>query len=792
MIFPRARKVYASAINLQKWDLPFLLVCLGPFILYFRPLITGEVLYWGLPALQFIPWRIFAWQNLVSGVFPLWNPFNGMGAPLIANYQLALFYPPGWLVYLAASLKGVSGVAWMQTLLVPIHLAWAGAGMVCLMRRFNLGELAQIVSGLAFSLGGYFVARSGFYSMIWAGAWLPWLVWAASQISAPIRIANENRSFIPTMLVAVLVCQLLAGHAQLTWYSGLLTGLWVLAGGYIQARWRGLISSFFRYACAVLVSISLSAIQLVPTLEYLLQSQRSSAVDFEMGLTYSFWPWRFLTFLMPDLFGNPGRGNYFGYASFWEDAVYIGVFPFFLAVTTLIWLFKRKSMQSNPLWPMVCWSWSIIMVGIVFALGKNLPVFPFFYDNILTFNLFNAPARWMIWVVFGLSILSGIGAISFHRLTKRALQRFKLLTLGAFAITIGAGATWLFVRDVQITFIQSMALFGFWAVGACLLVLKKPSGAQVSAQWRWQWAVSLWILADLLASGWCLQPTIPTIFFDQSDDALAFAPEGGRIYMDAANEYDFKFKRFFRFSDYQPIEDNQKLRAVALPNMNLLPGSQFAMVNNFDPFVPQRFSIWLKLVDGLPQKARNHLLSLMNVSYVLRKDENSTIGLDMQKVEPLGRARFLSCFVSVKNEREALGLVTNKATIETSNWFANHAIVETDSTSNESTCQVAESYPVEIIENQPDHIAINVSAASRGVLLLADVWYPGWTAMVDGVPAPNLRVDYLFMGVEISTGNHKIDFVYRPLSFYMGAGISGLSLLIMLLSIEIRRRHKRT
>jgi hypothetical protein len=102
--------------------LPFLPVILAPVVLFSPALFTGKVLFWGLPTLQFIPWRAFAWESLQNGLLPLWNPLNGLGAPLIANYQLAFFYPPGWLVYLFAALGGIPLMAWSHTLLVVLHL----------------------------------------------------------------------------------------------------------------------------------------------------------------------------------------------------------------------------------------------------------------------------------------------------------------------------------------------------------------------------------------------------------------------------------------------------------------------------------------------------------------------------------------------------------------------------------------------------------------------------------------------------------------------------------------------
>ena len=68
-----------------------LLILLSPV------LFTGKALFWGTSAAQFISWWKWAFDTILSGHLPLWNPLVGMGAPLIANYQSALFYPPNWL-----------------------------------------------------------------------------------------------------------------------------------------------------------------------------------------------------------------------------------------------------------------------------------------------------------------------------------------------------------------------------------------------------------------------------------------------------------------------------------------------------------------------------------------------------------------------------------------------------------------------------------------------------------------------------------------------------------------------
>ncbi|MDX2289102.1 MAG: YfhO family protein, partial [Hyphomicrobiaceae bacterium] len=63
-----------------------------------------------------------------------------------------------------------------------------------------------------------------------------------------------------------------------------------------------------------------------------------------------------------------------------------------------------------------------------------------------------------------------------------------------------------------------------------------------------------------------------------------------------------------------------------------------------------------------------------------------------------------------------------------------------------------------------DRIEIEVSAPTAGVLVVHDTYYPGWTARVDGLPAPILRADTLFRGVEIPAGTHRVVMTFEPLS----------------------------
>src|SRR5574341_2172097 len=91
-----------------------------------------------------------------------------------------------------------------------------------------------------------------------------------------------------------------------------------------------------------------------------------------------------------------------------------------------------------------------------------------------------------------------------------------------------------------------------------------------------------------------------------------------------------------------------------------------------------------------------------------------------------------------------------------------------------------------IVQAQPERVVLNVRAMAEAYVLLADSWYPGWIARVDGVETPIQRADYIFRAVHVSPGAHQIEFEYRPSSLYLGAGISFIALTIVA-AIILRR-----
>jgi hypothetical protein len=87
---------------------------------------------------------------------------------------------------------------------------------------------------------------------------------------------------------------------------------------------------------------------------------------------------------------------------------------------------------------------------------------------------------------------------------------------------------------------------------------------------------------------------------------------------------------------------------------------------------------------------------------------------------------------------------------------------------------------VEVLTYDSRKVQVRARMAADGFLLLTDTWYPGWKASVDGKSVPVWRADLIFRAVQLSAGEHSIEFNYDPESFRLGLRISAAALVALL------------
>jgi hypothetical protein len=96
-----------------------------------------------------------------------------------------------------------------------------------------------------------------------------------------------------------------------------------------------------------------------------------------------------------------------------------------------------------------------------------------------------------------------------------------------------------------------------------------------------------------------------------------------------------------------------------------------------------------------------------------------------------------------------------------------------------------------VLAHAPEHVVVRTDAARPALLVLADNLSAGWTATVDGRPAPVLRANVTLRGVVVPPGRHDVAFTYRTPGLRAGAALSAAAALLLAagaLGVALRAR----
>jgi hypothetical protein len=245
---------------------------LWPGLLQGGGLIGGDIYPYFLPQKQLLS------QEFPAGRLPLWHDRTALGYPLLAESQAAVFYPPTQLLYRITDPHTAFHVCFL------LHYLMAG---ICSWRFFRSQQLSQPAALFAalIYVCSWFPARASLEWSIIGGVWLPLTLWLADRLLQQPSVGRLS------LLAAAHATHLLAGHFTLAFINQLMLagfGLWKgLAAPQLSTstptpRSQSPFSPSRRRTTALLLMVSavalallLAAVQLRPTLELRLSSQRS-------------------------------------------------------------------------------------------------------------------------------------------------------------------------------------------------------------------------------------------------------------------------------------------------------------------------------------------------------------------------------------------------------------------------------------------------------------------------------------------------------------------------------------
>ncbi len=274
--------------------------------------------------IYYYPLRKMVGQTLREGRWPLHSPLEATGMPLMADPQSAVMYPPTWL-FAAAPAR----LAYSITLLMAFSIA--GAGAYLYLRRLGLVRPAACFGAVAFMFCGFLVGHRVHWSVLHAGAWLPWALWA-------IELLRHRPLAGATALAPVGFLMIAAGHWPTLIHMGMIIAAYLL----LRARplWRALPLAAAGGALAVAM-----AWPQVDLTRQLLAAATRERIGYAMAGENSFFPPSAALGIFPFLFGTRTPGFYsqpwWGPWHLCETLGYVGLVTLVLGFAA-IWTMYRK------------------------------------------------------------------------------------------------------------------------------------------------------------------------------------------------------------------------------------------------------------------------------------------------------------------------------------------------------------------------------------------------------------------------------------------------------------------
>jgi hypothetical protein len=700
-----------------------------------------------------------------QGVLPLWDPYLYSGQPYLADVQSGLLYLPNLLVFAL-----VRNFDYHKLELLAIgHYALAGIFAYVLGRRLRLSRFGALTAGIVWECSGFLIAHLGHYNLVAVAVWTP-------LILALLQPALEGGSIAWVAAAALaLATSTLAGHTQLSLYTGLLILIYVVGFTLATRSWARSAAIIGGLA---IWSVILCVVQLWPSYQLTQDSVRAD-LSYDDATAFAMLPQKLILFIVPHFYGR-SPDAYWGPPSLTENYLYVGIVPLALAALALVLVRDWRARAFA----------AIALVGLLLAFADWTPLHGWLYALAPGFDKVRAPGRFLFFVDFGLAMLAGLGADALGRpLLARRRPALRLFTsawaVATFGLLFVVGPLVyirLFVNRSQAqaavdqlsTATSSFALTSLFVLITLALL--------VAYRYRWLRGNGLaavvvgLIIVDLVGNNGVINPTSndPTVGFEHPavQDFLNQNLKGGRL------------------DTVTGVEDVWQPDAAALYGYRSLWGL-------FDPLtITDYYWFWKIHVPGRSSR----LYDLLGATYLLGHKD---VTLDTTKFKrvftadpqidvfqdttAMPRAFFVSGVTNVPNHDAALAAIKDPA-FDPSRSVVLEGVAPANGSSGSAE-------PATITSDGPNSVVVHVDAPSNGYLVLADPYYPGWQGIVDGQGATVLRADWVFRAIAVGPGPHDVTFRFRPTSLVVGGIISGLGWLAAIGVVGfgiIRSKRRRT
>ncbi len=800
-----------------------LFLLLLPLIFFWRETLgwltlgDQDAVFWFFPAYQ------LAAEQIRSGSFPLWNPYQYGGIPFFSEWQSGTLDPLNWLHWIGAT---------SRTLTLSIELSFAIALLATFSYARSLGftRRASVFAAVVFGLSGFLVGRTLYPGFVRIVALMP-LVLCFTE-----RLSQRGRWRDAVFGSLVVAWQIFAAHPQPLIYSSLLACAYALfklrsaeCGVRISTMKRLFASEQLRsphsairhdirflsqFAVMFIAGIGLAAIQLAPAFEFATKSVRQEW-PFELFTLHSLHPASLLVTLFPFLHGSgktiyslPYWGTYWHHN---EAQIYLGALALSLAMAGAIAAWKFRFGVGK--------FWSVVaVIGTILAMGKYSGVVATLLFHFPLVSHFRSPNRHWMEVILAVAVLAGYAVDRLLRAEKEArfLSRsLQILSAGIAVLGIAIGGFALWKKSTFENLLRSLPDLNHL-----------PVGFLQSAKWEF-------LLPMIAASVACLV----TIIFARTRNRkvwfglllavllidlnlyAAFAPINNPAKLETLIGRAMPPELAAAQNPLQPIRYQMMLNATT-GEFSPFWFYGHEMMAGYDPVLGER----QKVFSGLDEAGRSFNLTMLepqdrtldifNVRYVFvppsflsdhlnDKTRWREVALQRDPAKPYANYRifenlraqprvWLADKAKIAWEGDQLKLIRGQILDP---YFdpRTTALVDPETAKvlspgfsrNESN---QPAIPPEggtqnlasIISRQPTKLVIETNAPKESLLVLSEMHYPGWTVKVDGAESGLLRVNYNLRGVQVPAGKHLVEWSYWPESLTKGAIISLMTALGLL------------
>ena len=688
----------------------------------------------------FLPQAAFLEASLRRGELPLWIPHLRLGQPFAATLQSEAFYLPHVFAVLAA------GAVRAMTVQHLFHVALALAGTWWLGRRLGMSRAAAAVAAGGVALGPVYACLAATPNLAAGLAWTGPLLLAVRSD----RPASGWRA--PAWLA------LAAGGSALTGAPELWVGQVFLALGAAAAWNPRPLQGLRRAGLGLALGAGLAGIALVPAFEFARWSTRGAADD---QLWWSLSPTQLVSALWP--LADAPRGPYWGGDDQWLlRSVFVGS-----ALSALALAAKWRRRRALP--------FAAAAAGFaLLALGAHFPPAAWALTH-GPLAWFRYPAKYFLLTAYCASVLAGLGLDRLAAAARRDRPRAAAiaLVLAALFVTLAVGP-WL-LRLLRAREGMPAGLTWFLLALACLATVR---WALPRSSDRGRWAARAYAgiaLAELAAANLYLFPQV-WLSADRLARPSALAavlerPVSGRLSVDPqeahpASDADSSREALARFVE----ESRDRLVPLRFVEEDL------RAFEGYEPPVP-------RLAEELRALDARGVFDLVGVRFYVRLGPPPFEGLEELARGPRGSPVVYRApnpmpraFV-VQQARVADEGQTRAALVDPAQPARTTAYLASGEPLDEKECQGSN---VRFLRDEARHIELEVDSCGKGVLVVTDAWFPGWTATVDGKPVEILRADLALRAVPVPSGPSRVRMDYLPASFTLGAGVSGLALLALL------------